>query len=76
MNVNVIAKCIQWDKTDDNGKPIEADLPSTVVVPLADLNVASNATDEEIEDAMSEYLTEMSGFCHNGFVLEKKSIED
>ena len=65
------AKCIQWDKTDDNGEPIEADLPSKVIVSFEDLNVNDNATDDEIEDALSEYLTETYGFCHNGFIFGK-----
>ena len=70
------ASCIKQDKTDDNDNLIEVDLPSEVTVEFEDLNLQDNATDEEIEDAMSEYLVEMSGFCHNGFILEKKSIED
>ena len=67
------ARCIQWDLTDDNGKPIKPsiDLPSEVTVTFEDLNLPDNATDEDIEDKLAEYLTENYGFCHNGFFFEK-----
>ena len=67
------ARCIQWDPTDDNGKPIKPsiDLPSEVTVTFEDLNLPDNATDEDIEDKLAEYLTENYGFCHNGFFFEK-----
>ena len=65
------ARCIQWDRTDDDGEHVEADLPSEVVVTLEDLQLPDNATDEEIEDALSEYLTDYYGFCHNGFFFDK-----
>ena len=67
------AKCIQWDLTDDNGKHIKPsiDLPSEVTVTFEDLNLPDNATDQDIEDALAEYLTDNYGFCHNGFFFEK-----
>ena len=65
------ARCIQWDRTVDNGKHLDADLPSEVTVSFEDLNLPDNATNNEIEDAMSEYLVETYGFCHNGFFFEK-----
>lgn len=70
------AKCIQWDKTDDNGSPIEADLPSEVIVTLKDLHLQDYATESEIEDALSEYLSDEYGFCHNGFIFEKADYRD
>ena len=70
------AKCIQWDKTDSDGSPVEADLPSEVVVTLKDLDIDDNATESEIEDALSEYLTDYYGFCHYGFVFEKADYRD
>ena len=67
------AKCIQWDITDDDGVPIvlDIDLPSEVTVTFEDLNLPDNATDEDIEDGLSEYLIDNYGFCHNGFFFEK-----
>ena len=67
------ARCIQWDRADDDGKLVKPfiDLPSEVTVTLEDLNLPDNATDEDIEDALAEYLTENYGFCHNGFFFEK-----
>lgn len=68
------ARCIQWDKTDDDGvTPLEIDLPSEVIVSFEDLMLDDNATEEEIEDAMSEYLVDNFGVCHNGFFFEKVS---
>ena len=65
------ARCIQWDRTDDDGEHVEVDLPSEVTVDFDDLQLPDNATDEEIEDAMAEYLTDYYGFCHNGFFFDK-----
>jgi len=65
------ARCIQWDRTDDDGEHLEVDLPSEVVVTFEDLQLPDNATDDEIEDALSEYLTDCYGFCHNGFFFDK-----
>ena len=65
------ARCIQWDKTNDDSKPVEADLPVEVTVSLEDLGLPDNATDEEIEDALSDHLSDEYGFCHNGFFFEK-----
>ena len=65
------ARCIQWDKTDDDGNIVEVDLPADVTVEFEDLNLPDNATDDEIEDALSEYLSNTYGFCHMGFFFEK-----
>ena len=70
------ARCIQWDKTDDDGKPIDIDLPSEVIVSFADLQLADNATDEEVKDALSEYLVDYYGCCHNGFFFEKVGYDE
>jgi len=71
------AKCIQWDKTDLNGSPVKADhLPSEVTVTLEDLHLQDCATESEIEDALSDYLTDEYGFCHNGFIFEKADYRD
>ena len=62
---------IQWDKTDDDGNAVETDLPSDVIYDFEDLSLPDNATDNEIEDAISDRLTDDYGFCHNGFIFEK-----
>ena len=68
-----VAKNIQWDRTDDDGEHehIDADLPSEVTVSFEDLQLADNATDSEIKDALAVYLTDYYGFRHDGFVFEK-----
>ena len=68
------ARCIQWDKTDDNGSPVEADLPSEVVVTLEDLQLPLDASITEVEDKLMIYLVDSYGFCHNGFFFEE--VED
>lgn len=65
------ARCIQWDRTDDDGTEVEADLPAEVVVTLEDLQLPYDATTEEIEDELAVYLTDYYGFCHNGFFFEE-----
>lgn len=68
------AHCIQWDRTDDDGTEVEADLPAEVVVTLEDLQLPYDAYIDEVEDALAEYLTDYYGFCHNGFFFEE--VED
>jgi hypothetical protein len=70
-----VAKNIQWDKTDGEGNPIDVDLPNDVAVSFSELqaveDIADNATDEEILEALSDYLTDKYDFFHGGFVFEK-----
>ncbi len=68
------ARCIQWDRTDDDGSEVEADLPAEVVVTLEDLQLPNDTTTEEIEDELSTYLSDYYGFCHYGFFFEE--VED
>lgn len=68
------ARCIQWDRTDDDGSEVEVDLPAEVVVTLEDLQLPVDATTEEVEDALTVYLTDYYGFCHYGFFFEE--VED
>ena len=49
---------IEWDT--DNDKELKATLPKKVSIP-------KNITDE---DAISDYLSNLTGFCHDGFLLE------
>lgn len=53
----MIAYNIEWD-TDDID-PEELDLPTEIEIP-------SNITDE---DEISDYISDMTGFCHYGFEL-------
>lgn len=68
------ARCIQWDKTDDDGSAVEADLPAEVVVTLEDLQLPYDASPEEIGDELVTYLADYYGFCHTGFFFEE--VED
>lgn len=49
---------IQWDVDDDSEL---ADLPSEIDIP-------ENLTDEE---EISDYISDMTGFCHKGFSLSE-----
>jgi len=65
------ARCIQWDRTDDDGTEVDVDLPAEVTVTLEDLQLPASATLEEIEEEMITYLSDYYGFCHNGFFFEE-----
>lgn len=69
-----VAKCIQWDRTDYDGSPIDVDLPSEVEVDFDDLDLPDNATDDEVQDALAIWLVDWFGVNHTGFVFEKKTI--
>lgn len=51
---------IEWD-TDEQTDAEE--LPTEVTIPDGDINPYS----DDIEDALSEYLSSVYGFCHKGF---------
>lgn len=68
------ARCIQWDRTDDDGTEVEADLPAEVIVMLEDLQLPPDACITEVEDALAVYLVDYYGFCHDGFFFEE--VED
>lgn len=52
----LIATNIIWDKDDD-----DVVLPETIKIPEG----------MEDEDEISDYLSNQTGYCHKGFVLEK-----
>lgn len=46
-------------------------LPKRMRIPLEDLNLdVETATRDEIEEAVSDALSDVTGFCHNGFKWE------
>ena len=63
---------IQWDKTDDNGYPVKADyLPRNITLTSMGLGLSMNASIDEVEDVVSDWLSDNYGFCHQGFALEE-----
>ena len=52
---------IKWD-TDE-----AAELPEQLEI---DIYLAADADDELIEDIISEEITEITGWCHGGFLYE------
>ena len=66
---------IQWDKTDDNGNPVKADnLPCNLILTSMDLGLSMNASMDEVEDVVSDWLSNNYGFCHQGFALEEIEV--
>ena len=57
----MIAYDIEWD-TDDLD-PEDLDLPNEIEIP-------PGMTDE---DEISDYISDMTGFCHKGFCLDSDS---
>ena len=49
-------------KYDTDGE--EIDLPETL-----ELNVPDSSTDEEISDLASDFISDETGFCHEGFSI-------
>lgn len=57
---------IQWDIDLEDGKTYEdtvkaIGLPSELCIP----------NDVKTDDEISDYISDMTGFCHKGFLLEK-----
>ncbi len=59
-NETMKATKIQWDTDGDNS----VKLPSEVEIP-------DEIAREDDEDAISDYLSDLTGYCHYGFELEK-----
>lgn len=64
---------IQWDT--DNDRDILDLLPEETEVTVTSEEVDDIDDDEEVKDAISEYLTSHYEFCHLGFQIEEKKEE-
>lgn len=65
---------VKWDFSDlekEVGFEISktSDIPTEFDIELDDS--VKNLTEEEIEDIISNYISELYGFCHKGFKFEK-----
>lgn len=56
---------IEYDVDDCDGS---ISLPDSIEIPFDIIAYCSNR--DEITDAVSDYITNETGFCHNGFVIE------
>ncbi len=69
---------IQWDT--DGDKEILATLPTEVEVDEDNLDIDVDEDDENYEEALSDtvsdYLSDTYGFCHFGFNIKDKIIEN
>lgn len=66
----MIAYNIEWD-VDDN-KLEDLDLPSEIEIPEKIIKNCEN--EDEISDAISDYISAETGFCHFGFCLTDNKI--
>lgn len=59
---------IGWDANDIE----KMDLPKEIEVELTEGEEVENLNDdEEVEDYLSDYITDETGFCHFGFSYEE-----
>lgn len=80
MKKKVKISNIQWDVADgveelsnEDKNEILSSLPTKVDLMIDDLSnydVDANSSDEEIADAVSEWLSDKYEFCHKGFKLK------
>lgn len=80
MKKKVKISNIQWDVADgveelsnEEKNEIRSSLPTKVDLMIDDLSnydVDANSSDEEIADAVSEWLSDKYEFCHKGFKLK------
>ena len=59
---------IQWDT--DGDKENLMDLPAELSI---DTDTLSISDEDEIEETISDYLSDTYGFCHYGFDFEKEN---
>ncbi|MBQ8133269.1 MAG: hypothetical protein IJ192_02490 [Clostridia bacterium] len=60
---------IHWDT--DGDKTIENNLPSEILINTEYLDVENDEDMNEIEEAISNYLSNVYGFCHFGFDYQR-----
>ena len=59
------ATCIKWDT--DGDRELRKSLPKEMDIP----NEIAYDEDGEIDyDGIEDYLSDMTGFCHEGYILE------
>jgi hypothetical protein len=51
---------IDWDTDGEPVKPFHSEC-------LINIEVSSDITEKELEESISNAITDMSNFCHNGF---------
>ena len=61
----ILVTNIKWDTDDES--PMELGLPTEVEVELPDRFPNYN---EDIEEFVSDYLSDTYGFCHCGFTMD------
>lgn len=59
---------IKWDV--DNKSDIK-NLPKTMTVEVTSYDVDDITDEYEVEDFISDYITDEIGFCHDGFEMEE-----
>lgn len=60
------ARNIQWDAPED----VAESLPEQIDVPLETVIECDGDGMPDYIDEISDYITDQSGFCHNGFALD------
>lgn len=61
-----VAYDIHWD-VDECDEDAELNLPTSARIPAEELDISDDADEEEIADAISDWLSDTYGFCHDGF---------
>lgn len=55
-----------WDTDDEDIEDL--DLPDEIGIP--------EDIDQEDEEAISDYISDVTGFCHNGFALDPEPMQE
>ena len=65
--MKIVVTDIDWDVEDEeNAEELRKSLPKKMVVIVND-----GLSDDEIEDVVSDSITDETGWCHNGFNWKK-----
>ena len=68
MATKYMVTTIQWDT--DGDKEVLKDLPKELSIDTDTLSISDK---DEIEETISDYLSDIYGFCHFGFNFEKEN---
>ena len=80
MNINYRIYDIEYDFEDTYGIETEADIlalniPKELVMTVNDADCLVGTTDH-LEGLLSDYISDTTGFCHNGFKYERLEKKD
>ena len=63
---------IEWDTDGEEVDPLI--LPTEMDIPFSELYISDDVSYDELVDEISDYLSNSTGYCHNGFSINNEDL--